>query len=134
LFRYAFSPPPAAKSYHYKKDPGLSGVDERGQERSSAPIYLAKKEAGLPAAIYKKDFLTTKRKYNKNEGGVYMIEKTEIALQLTKSIIEKYDFYKFLGHEPLPKKVDLLDAAQIVAKAYCIILDTISQAHDTQTK
>ncbi|HOV79386.1 MAG TPA: hypothetical protein PK728_04710 [Bacillota bacterium] len=63
-----------------------------------------------------------------------MIEKTEIALQLTKSVIEKYDFYKFFGQEPLPKKADLLDAAQIVAKAYCTILETISQAHDTQTK
>jgi len=61
-------------------------------------------------------------------------EKAEIALQLTKSIIEKYDFYKFFGQESLPKKADLLDAAQIAAKAYCIILETISQVYDTQIK
>lgn len=34
------------------------------------------------------------------KGGVYVSEKAEIALQLTKSIIEKYDFYKFFGQKP----------------------------------
>lgn len=63
-----------------------------------------------------------------------MDEKAEIALQLTKSVIEKYDFYKFFNQETLPKKPNLLDAAQITAKAYCVIYETISQAHDKQPK